>query len=214
MEIGKYNSQLYQKSSQIILGFHGCDKSAAIEILNSNSKNLFPSKNDYDWLGSGIYFWLNDPQRAYEWAMDKHRRSPQSLKEPFVIGAVIDLGLCLNLCERTSIQLLQKSYNQLQKAWDVLGYNFNEEYKNTVPDAGGFNLIRKLDCAVIEHMHQSMKHMGINYDSVYGYFQEGRDAFPGAGIKEKSHIQICVRNVDCIKGYFLPRVASFQISTS
>ena len=38
------------------------------------------------------------------------------------------------------------------------------------------------------------------------YFQEGKDAFEGSGIKEKSHIQICVRNTDCIKGYFLPRI--------
>ena len=50
-----------------------------------------------------------------------------------------------------------------------------------------------------------MKEKGQMFDTVYGYFQEGQDAFEGAGIKEKSHIQICVHNPNCIKGYFLPR---------
>ena len=46
---------------------------------------------------------------------------------------------------------------------------------------------------------------GISFDTVCGYFQEGNDAYLGSGIREKSHIQVCVRNTDCIKGYFLPR---------
>ena len=50
-----------------------------------------------------------------------------------------------------------------------------------------------------------MKDKNIKFDTVYGYFQEGKDAFPDSGIKEKSHIQVCVRNPNCIKGYFLPR---------
>jgi len=43
------------------------------------------------------------------------------------------------------------------------------------------------------------------YDSVRGVFFEGEDLYPDAGFKEKNHIQICVRNRNCIKGYFLPR---------
>jgi hypothetical protein len=38
-----------------------------------------------------------------------------------------------------------------------------------------------------------------------GVFTEGGPAFPGAGIPEKSHIQICIRNANCIQGLFLPR---------
>lgn len=33
-------------------------------------------------------------------------------------------------------------------------------------------------------------------------FTEGKPLYPGAGFHEKSHIQICVRNPNCIKGYF------------
>jgi len=43
------------------------------------------------------------------------------------------------------------------------------------------------------------------FDTARGVFTEGGPAFPGAGIQKKSHIQICVRNTKCIKGFFLPR---------
>ena len=37
------------------------------------------------------------------------------------------------------------------------------------------------------------------------YFWEGHSLYPNAGFAEKNHIQICVCNPNCIKGYFLPR---------
>lgn len=43
-----YSAELYQKVPQMVLGFHGCDKSVALEILNSSGKNLKKSTNDYD----------------------------------------------------------------------------------------------------------------------------------------------------------------------
>lgn len=205
MENNNFDIDLYQKSSQIVLGFHGCDKSVADKILNSSCDHIQYSKNDYDWLGTGAYFWLNDPLRAYEWACSIQKRKPDLIKEPCVIGAIIDLGLCLNFCERQSIALLQKSYEDLQLALKVSGIKIDEKYKNLYPDEGGFSLRRPLDCAVINHIHDMLKEKNIFYDTVYGYFQEGSDAYEGAGIKEKSHIQICVRNNACIKGYFLPR---------
>ncbi|WP_223696442.1 hypothetical protein [Hymenobacter psoromatis] len=66
-------------------------------------------------------------------------------------------------------------------------------------------LQRDLDCAVIEALHNSLrKEMLPEFDSVRGVFWEGKEIYPTAGFREKNHIQICVRNLDCIKGYFLP----------
>lgn len=205
MKITDFNIDFYQQRSQTVLGFHGCDASIVDRILNSNTEHLLPSENVYDWLGDGIYFWQNDPLRAFEWACEKQKRS-STVKEPAVIGAVIDLGYCLDLCERTAIAYLQRSYDELKAAFEKEGYNITDRLKNTRPDSGGFNLVRPLDCAVILHLHKIMADKGVSFDTVYGYFQEGGDAFPGGGIREKSHIQICVRNTDCIKGYFLPRL--------
>lgn len=199
-----YSAELYQKIPQIVLGFHGCDKKVALEILNSNDKHLNVSTNDYDWLGEGIYFWLNDPQRAYEWAVQTHKRKPDKISEPYVIGAIIDLGNCLNFCERNSVLLLQKAYKDLSLVMESAGFDICA-LKNKAPDEGSFSLLRPLDCAVIMHLHSLMKKEGVSFDTVYGYFQEGKEAFPGAGVREKSHIQICVKNLSCIKGYFIPK---------
>jgi hypothetical protein len=43
------------------------------------------------------------------------------------------------------------------------------------------------------------------FDSTRGVFTEGGPAFEGAGLFEKSHIQICIRNPNCIQGFFMPR---------
>lgn len=115
MKENKYDSSIYQQVSQTVIGFHGCDKSVAKEILNSPNKHLTASTNSYDWLGDGIYFWLNDPQRAYEWACQTHDRAPDKVKEPYVLGAVINLGLCLNFCERNSILLVQKKLQSFRR---------------------------------------------------------------------------------------------------
>jgi len=42
------------------------------------------------------------------------------------------------------------------------------------------------------------------FDSTRGAFIEGDPIYEGAGIYEKTHIQICIRNLNCIKGFFLP----------
>lgn len=199
-----YNESLYRRLPQLVLGFHGCDKDVADKIIESGTEELRPSKNEYDWLGNGIYFWLNDPIRAYEWAVQSSQRKGSSIKTPAVIGAVIDLGVCLDLCERDSILLVQRSYQDLVTAWEEVGFSKAPPH-NRAPDKGGFDLIRPLDCAVIEHLHWMLESTDTSFDTVCGYFQEGESAFPGAGIREKSHIQICVRHIDCIKGYFLPR---------
>ncbi len=43
------------------------------------------------------------------------------------------------------------------------------------------------------------------FDPVRGVFTEGKSAYSGAGIFKKTHTQICIRNPNCINGFFLPR---------
>ena len=206
MKIEEINSKIYADTSGLVLGFHGCDRSIGEKIVKSPIEHLKLSKNQYDWLGDGIYFWLNDPVRAFEWAEQHPKKSNgEGITEPFVIGAVINLGQCLNLCERSAITALQKTYKELREGLKIIGIDINEKYRNKAPDDGGFALLRPLDCLVINTLIKNAEKEGSYFDTVYGYFQEGSLAFEGAGIREKSHIQICVRNRECIKGYFLPR---------
>ena len=61
------------------------------------------------------------------------------------------------------------------------------------------------DCKIIETLCFSHKKIGIEYDSARAVFFEGNEIYPSAGFKQKNHIQIAVRNPNCIKGYFIPR---------
>ena len=65
-------------------------------------------------------------------------------------------------------------------------------------------MLRYLDCAVFEAVHLSMKTNQKPYDTIRCAFEEGTPTYPGSGILDKTHIQICVRNTRCIKGYFRP----------
>ena len=49
---------LYSRRSNLVVGFHGCDKSV-VDAVIAGQTELLASKNDYDWLGNGIYFWEN-----------------------------------------------------------------------------------------------------------------------------------------------------------
>ena len=109
----KYN--LYNKNSSYVIGFYGCDESVAEELLSSNSPSFKMSTNEYDWLGSGMYFWENNPWRAELFILEAQKRAPKKIRHPTVIGAVIDLGNCLNLVEQHYLDLVKKSYKEISK---------------------------------------------------------------------------------------------------
>lgn len=195
-------SSLYSSRSNLVIGFHGCDQSVVDKVV-AGKDDLLASRNDYDWLGNGIYFWENNEERAYEWAMTLSRRSGSSIKQPAVIGAIIDLGYCLDLTDSAYLKELSKTYNVLEEICKSTG-----EPMPVNKTAGNSSdlLLRKLDCAVIEMTHKLNKAANKRaYDSVRGVFWEGRPLYPNAGFAEKNHIQICICNPNCIKGYFLPR---------
>ncbi len=196
---------MYTTLPSFVLGFHGCDDSVVENIICDRAL-LRHSENDYDWLGHGAYFWENDPARALTYAeilRDHPRRGHATITHPAVLGAVIDLGHCLNLMEANALQLITSGYDLLVELINASGNTMPE---NTIPDPGGAPLLRRLDCAVIEVLHKAMAdHQERPFDSVRGLFLEGTTLYPNAGFRTQNHIQICVRNPNCIKGFFLPR---------
>ena len=153
-----------------------------------------------------MYFWENNARRALEFAQDLHsnpRKGKSPIKKPSILGAVIDLGYCLDLLESEFIGLIRSSYENLTVAYQQLNL--------TVPENSEFGpskllLIRKLDCAVIENLHNYRSKEKLRpFDSARGVFIEGDPLYPNAGFYEKSHIQLCIRNPNCIKGFFIPR---------
>lgn len=186
----------------IVMGFHGCDKSVADDVINEG-KHLDSSNNDYDWLGPGIYFWESNPLRALEWAKEHHGKEGT----PAVIGAFIDLGNCLNLLDSAGLKELQESYLRLKKLYDMALIPGAKLPKNVQSSQSKeeFSFVRRLDCAVINFVHKIREKNDIPaYDTVRGVFWEGKDLYETAGFKERNHIQISVVNPRAILGYFRP----------
>ncbi|MCL1982208.1 MAG: hypothetical protein FWG53_03815 [Clostridiales bacterium] len=187
---------MYSKLPNLIIAFHGCDLSTYENVVLKNESLEF-SKNDYDWLGNGIYFWESNRQRANEWAEEKVSRG--QYYAPAVIGAVVDLGFCLNLTDSAYVPILKDGYELLKMRLQ------NEGKKMPVNKIGKDRLIRELDCAVIEQIHDYNHNTEKReFDSVRGIFIEGDEVYAGSGFNSKTHVQICIRNPNCIKGYFSP----------
>ena len=187
------------------LGFHGCCHSVGESVLAGDSE-LLPSQNAHDWLGSGIYFWEGDPHRALKWAKflsGNPALSKRPVLKPFVVGAVIRPGRCLDLSQDVSREIVREAFLALKQAYDVAGFAMPH---NEPSGAGDNDLVKRfLDCAVFEFVHQMRESRKMEpFDSIRAAFPEGEPLFDGAKVSEKAHVQICVRNPECILGYFRP----------
>ncbi|MCA6364937.1 MAG: hypothetical protein IM638_18045 [Bacteroidetes bacterium] len=204
---------MYRRRPNLMLGFHGCDEEVRDELVNKPD-NVKTSQETYDWLGHGFYVWENNLERALIWAKDKKQRG--SIKKPSVVGVIYQLDHCLDFSDSEYVDLLASFYTLMKDDLEKADRKFPKN-KNHNKDEYHDLIIRELDCAVIEYMHQKIQeeikddiqNKGFSnlkpFDTVRGVFTEGGPAFEGAGIQTKSHIQICIRNLNCIKGFFIPR---------
>ncbi len=187
---------MYSNIPSLVLGFHGCDRTIGESVINDPKNALDSSTNPYDWLGHGMYFWENSVERAVRWAEKAKvykKGSNREIKDPFVLGAVIDLGRCLNLTDSEHSMILKECYVLLTKLCKTAGKPMpkNTKYK------------KDLDCVVINLVDFVTDNRGLaKYDSVRAPYLEGKELYPGAEFQVDTHIQICVRNPNCIKGYF------------
>jgi hypothetical protein len=204
---------MYEKRPNLTIGFHGCDQSVRDDLVFHPNK-VKKSQENYDWLGNGFYVWENNYHRALKWAEDKKDRG--SLTTPSVVGVVYQLDYCLDLTDSEFIEILPFYYELMKNDLSIAGKEIPKN-KNYNKDLHQDLIFRELDCAVLEYMHQKIdeqiksdfQEKGFSefksFDSVRGIFTEGGPIFEGAGIQSKNHIQVCIRNLNCIKGFFIPR---------
>ncbi len=188
-------------STSFVLGYHGCDRSVA-EAAFAGTDGLHSSHNGYGWLADGIYFWEHSVERAHRFACelrDRPRNDRQRVATPAVVGAIIDLGNCLNLLDSRFIESVRVAHRDLQE--------YHREYGTSPPaNSGGPDLLRReLDCAVLRMLHSTRRALGsVPFDTVRAAFVEGGPLYDNAGFAAKNHIQVCVRNPAAVKGYFRP----------
>ena len=182
-------------SRSLILGYHGCNRDTALKLVAGQDRQI-PSANKHDWLGSGLYFWEDSYSRALRWAQND---DSGKITAPAVLGAIIDLGNCLNLIDADNLDLVKAAHAAYLEFCRISG---DQPLQNKGRDFRA----RYLDRAVFETLHKLREAENKPpFDTVRAFFVEGEPLYPHAGLHSQDHIQICVRDPSKIVGYFLPR---------
>ena len=99
-----------------VIGYHACRNEVADRLLDGDP--FRPSRNDWGWLGSGVYFWEFGHQRAHDWAQQWPRLQGKAFA---VVGAILQLGNCLDLLDTDHTRRLAEVANQyLARGAEVL----------------------------------------------------------------------------------------------
>ncbi len=177
-----------------ILGYHGCTKETATEILSKEGAHLEQSKSEYEWLGEGVYFWENSYDRALKWAIDRYSDRAD------VVGAVIVPGYCFDLTDSgcsEGLKEFSKIFEELYRAIEKKEVPRNDPKKGSHP----------YDCALINYFRLAwpvLSKNGIPIDSVRAAFSEGKK-IAQSSFCELNHIQWAIINPErSILGYFRP----------
>ena len=174
---------------RIVLGYHGCDRALAERLVAGDP--FVPSRNRYDWLGSGIYFWEYGPIRALRWAEDAAAQG--RLRNPAVVVAELDVKKCFDLADLRYPKKLALAYDPWVVRMRRRGLPIP---KNLGPPPDRPR--RFLDCAILDWYLSLADREGERYDTVRGVFTEGDPIYPDSKIHRESHVQIAVRNPSCI----------------
>jgi hypothetical protein len=157
---------------RIVSGYHGTSASKAAVIVSGGA--FQSSRNDYDWLGHGIYFWEYAPYRAWDWAQQRHGR------EAAVVEAEIRLGHCLDLTDIRYTKAIRLAFDGLREAYAA--------QRLAIPANRG--KARRLDCLVINYV---VEYVFPECETIRAPFLEGLPIFEGSNLLSASHIQIVVR---------------------
>jgi hypothetical protein len=165
----------------IVYGYHGTSIEKATTILQQGFQ---ASRNDYDWLGAGIYFWQDAPDRAWHWANQKYQ-NPVVIKAKIRIERTRAIDLLDSTPEHWQIQEIRYAYEALQTA-------IRKQYPKQTAKYHG------LDRLVIDFVVNQLEQRGRAIDVVRSIFIEGRPIYEHGSFYDESHVQIAVRNKDII----------------
>ena len=146
------------------------------------------SRNPYDWLGDGVYFFQDAPQRAWDWARERYGS----------YGAVIGTQIALEDC----IDLLDLGWNQVMAdAYDSYVKNLRDSGQPIPVQSRGAH---RLDREVINYAVGVLREHGLRVTCVRAAFGEGHPVYPDSAFFNRAHVQIAVRDVEaCIQQKWL-----------
>lgn len=166
------------------IGYHGTSIGAARRILSSGFEI---SRNEYDWLGDGAYFFQDAPARAREWARQRFGA------EAAVIAAEIDLSDCIDLLDIPWQAVIEQSYADLLLRLETSAQPIPRQTRGA----------HRLDRAVVNHTVGLLQSRGAQLRTVRAAFIEGKPLFPGSALWSRAHVQISVRDTAAISRLWL-----------
>lgn len=168
-------------ASVLVKGYHGTTAETVGRIL---AQGFRASRNDYDWLGDGVYFFQDAPLRAADWAKAHH--APE---RPAVVGAEISLDDCLDLLDIGWSSILAEAYDGFLRLC--------RQTAQPIPrQTGGAH---RLDRYVLNYAAAVLAESGIAVRSIRAAFSEGTPVFPNSALFDRSHVQIAVRDLGVIQ---------------
>lgn len=190
------------------VGYHGCDITVR-DGLVSGTLIPEPGNNQYDWLGPGFYLFEGDADRALAFAEAAasepcRRFTARPIATPAVVGCIYQLQRCLDMTTKAGRHEFENAYLSVQ-ATSFLGDRLLP-INSPASDLDEDVLLRGLDRTIFRFIHQSvLRRFGFEYfQAVRGAFRQGAEIAPSSGFHRDSHIQIALRDLGCIKGWFLP----------
>lgn len=162
------------------VGEHGTSVHALDSILREGFRR---SRNVWDWLGDGVYFWENNFSRAREWATEQHG------SDGCVVRASIELRDCVDLTNRGWFQLMRDHADELRRRMDEAGI--------ALPRQAGKNHAQ--DRLVVNYLVERLEAAGVGVACLRAVFSEGEPAFQSSGFYSQAHVQIAVRDLTLIR---------------
>ena len=159
----------------VVKGYHAGDL-AEIESIISRGSGIPFSNRPGNWLGDGVYFWENDPQRAEEWQIQRTKGA--------ILECEIDTRYLFNLLKKENYTDL--FYTEGKSLLKTLKGNNSRAAQNFDLDRKLFNGIRN-------------KFMGDGMCGIRMAFYLGDSITQNGNIFENQHIQICLWDLTAIE---------------
>jgi hypothetical protein len=179
----------------LVRGYHGTTLPRAQQIVATGQIRI--SRNDYDWLGQGAYFFQDAPLRAWKWATEWV--APRANEPAAVISADISLKHCFDLVDLANWRYLLLAHGRMAATSSLpaqrppvvrspTGRRVHILSPAPVTGRSGHNA---LDCAVAKlaiAVYRKIRPV----QSVRGAFVEGQQLYDNSYFFDHSHVQIAV----------------------
>lgn len=160
-----------------VTGYHGTLAESARTIVAQQRMNK--SKNSYDWLGDGVYFWQDYREHAKVWAFDNYPGQKVG-----ILKTSIDLGTCLDFPSRLFESMRIAAIVELERRCNAGGRPMPvNKGKNFALDRETINLLCQNFDRTIDSVRDNFAEDFVGFGSPHGL---------------RSHTHLCVRTVALI----------------